>query len=253
MEIFLLIFFTLFLIPFVKSFGIPYFNSNQARSRKVKTNLELVSRDDFTVSQFYLGEDGRSGIAIDGSETRIALPELVGDEGQIRVINYNDILSSELYIDGETVTKTERGSQIGGALIGGIMFGGVGAVIGGLSGSKRSADEVRNIDLRLIVRDSQQPVHDVKFLDGKILIDGKTNKRSNKYKESLSQARHWHGLIEVLIRTADKEDAKKEITQPFTEKQQSSVADELLKLSQLLQSGVLSEEEFKAQKQKLLS
>ncbi|MFJ7982229.1 hypothetical protein ACIQ1D_18380 [Lysinibacillus xylanilyticus] len=38
---------------------------------------------------------------------------------------YEDILEVEVLVDGETITKTSRGSQLGGALLGGVLAGGV--------------------------------------------------------------------------------------------------------------------------------
>lgn len=52
--------------------------------------------------------------------------------------NIKDIIKSELSFNNEIVHSTNRGSQVIGAAIGGVAFGGVGAVIGGLTGSKTS-------------------------------------------------------------------------------------------------------------------
>jgi len=100
------------------------------------------------------------------------------------------------------VTKTVRSSQIGGALVGGIALGGVGLMIGGLSGKAESTEKVKRIDLRIIVNDTKNPLHDVNFL----YIP--TNKESGYYQMSLQKARQWHGIIEVLIRQADTEDVQ---------------------------------------------
>jgi hypothetical protein len=43
-----------------------------------------------------------------------------------RIISYRDLLSSEIFEDGTTITKTVRSSQVGGGLIGAIALGGVG-------------------------------------------------------------------------------------------------------------------------------
>ena len=72
----------------------------------------------------------------------------------------------------------------------------------------------------------------------------------------MEQARHWHGLIAVLIKTADNEDERQERIEPSSNVEsstQTSLADELSKLSDLRDKGVLSEEEFSTQKRKLLS
>src|SRR5690625_2106720 len=54
-----------------------------------------------------------------------------------------DIIESEVVVDSHTITKTARGSQIGGAAVGGVLLGGVGAIIGGLSGGTGSFEQVK--------------------------------------------------------------------------------------------------------------
>ena len=160
------------------------------------------------------------------------------------------MLSSEIFVDGETITKTARGSQLGGALIGGLALGGVGAIIGGLSGKTRSSEKVKRVDLRITVNSTKSPLHDINFMD----IEGK--KDGIVYKSAMDQARHWHGLIAVLIKMADNEDSSKEGFESLSKEKgdsTASLADELSKLSDLRDKGVLSEEEFSIQKQKLLS
>jgi hypothetical protein len=93
-------------------------------------------------------------------------------------------------------------------------------------------------------------LYDFKFLELEVTKD------SARYKNALEQARHWHGLISVLINLADKEDHHSPTQQTITPNAPSSsipVADELLKLGQLLQSGLLTQEEFQSQKAKLLN
>ncbi|MDD9855558.1 MAG: SHOCT domain-containing protein, partial [Gammaproteobacteria bacterium] len=63
------------------------------------------------------------------------------------------------------------------------------------------------------------------------------------------EARHWHGLLTAVIKQADLEDSAGEKAAVDS----SSVADELAKLAALKEQGVLSDDEFSNQKQKLLA
>lgn len=68
--------------------------------------------------------------------------------------SYWDILASEVIEEGGTVTRTQRSSQIAGTLIGGLALGGVGAIIGGLSGTtKTTKNDMVTPLLRVIVND----------------------------------------------------------------------------------------------------
>lgn len=165
----------------------------------------------------------------------------------VNVVRYQDVLSSELFEDGDTITKTSRSSQICGALIGGLALGGVGAIIGGLSGKKVNKDKVERIDLRLIVNDTKNPNHDLNFLDDE------TSKGGFIYKGAIKEARHWYGLIEVIIKQADQDDGKLAKEEPNIASNSNHIADELEKLAQLYKDNILTKEEFEQQKKKLLS
>jgi len=172
-----------------------------------------------------MGVDGNTGLAIDEMRKKICLikqnlelkpgqeihSDALGkkihlikqqnrDNFELEVLSYKDILSSEIFEDGNTVTRTSRTSQLGGTLLGGLALGGVGAVIGGLSGKQISSYKVSNVDLRLIVNRTTSPVYDINFMN----VEGQ--KKGLVYKEAMQQARHWHSLVEVLIRRADEVD-----------------------------------------------
>lgn len=167
---------------------------------KKKGMLEHLSTlPNFSPSQQIMGVDGASGIAIDESRGRICLLKHTASEISSRVIPYRDILSVELFQDGESVTKTSRVSQIGGAIVGGLALGGVGAIIGGLSGSTKTSEKIKRIDLRIIANDIETPLHDITFMNVE------TGKDGIVYTEAMKQARHWSGIMEVVIRRADME------------------------------------------------
>ncbi|MEX0828498.1 MAG: SHOCT domain-containing protein [Haliea sp.] len=219
-------------------------------NKKKAMEEKLKSLPEFSPTQRIMGNNGDTGLAIDEERKKVVLIKNGVAGVDLKPITYKDVLSSEIFVDGETITKTARGSQLGGALIGGLALGGVGAIIGGLSGKKRSSEKVKRVDLRIAVNDIKSPLHDINFMD----IEGK--KDGIIYKSAMDQARHWHGLIAVLIKMADNEDARKEGFQSSSEAKggsTASLADELSKLSDLRDKGILSEEEFSIQKQKLLS
>ena len=168
----------------------------------------------------------------------------------VRNYDFRDILSVEIVEDGHTITKTSRSSQVAGAILGGIVAGGVGAVIGGLSGQTSSHNRVTRIDLKIIVNDTKSPIYTVNFLNLA------TTKGSWVYKPAMELANHWHALLSVLIKQADQEDKAVATSQQVATQhgsQSISVADELKKLVDLRDAGVLSQAEFDAAKNKLLN
>lgn len=236
------------LLIFVIGVGIGIFQAVAVSNKKKAMEDKLESLPNFSPTQKIMGNNGDTGLAIDEDRKKIVLIKNGPTNVALKPITYRDVLSSEIFVDGETVTKTSRASQLGGALIGGLALGGVGAIIGGLSGKTRSSEKVKRVDLRVTVNDTKNPLHDINFMD----VEGK--KDGLIYQSAMEQARHWHGLIAVLIKMADNEDIEdsKSSSQENVSKS-SSLADELAKLSDLRDKGVLSDEEFSIQKQKLLS
>jgi len=74
----------------------------------------------------------------------------------IKVFNIKDVNSFELITDG---VKT---ANAGGAIVGGLLFGGVGAIIGGLSGQK---EKINKIDLLFRINDFNNPVIEIPLMN----------------------------------------------------------------------------------------
>ena len=205
---------------------------------------QLNTLQDFSVNQKLMGADKKQGIAIDESRGKICFIDYHQEEPKFRIFLHKDILSSEIYQDGISITQTSRTSQIGGALIGSILFGSTGAIIGGLSGQTKTTNKVNRIDLRITVNDIKAPSYDLAILNKEI------DKQSAEYVEIINKLRHWHGMLDILIKRADNEDKTKE--KDHSDGKNFSIADELKKLAELRDSGILSEEEFHYQKQQVL-
>jgi len=213
------------------------------KRKKMESNLNSIT--DFSPSEKIIGCDGNTGLAIDEQQKKICLIMCNGPSATNKIIPYKEILSVEILEDGTTVTKTSRSSQIGSAAIGGLLFGGAGAVIGGLTGKTETIGKIGNVTLHIVINDIASPTHDVCFMN----VEGK--RTGIIYKQAIQNARYWKGIIEVLIKQADSEERIKNETNQVTD-YNGSTADEIRKLSELCDSGIISKEEFQNQKAKLL-
>ena len=221
------------------------FQSIGISNKQKSMETQLARIHNFRATQKVMGADGNTGLAIDEHRKSVCLINNRQKNVSLRFCSYKDLLSSEVFEDGITVTKTVRSSQVGGALLGGLVLGGVGAIIGGLSGKTQTSGKVKSIDLRLTINDTKGPLHNVNFLVSE------TEKNNSIYQSAIQQARHWHGLIEILIKRADMED-KANITDNTLKPDTRSIADEIKKLAELRDTGILSFDEFEQQKIKLL-
>ena len=157
---------------------------------------KLKSLPDFNSEKLLLKNgDGRlKGLSIDSVNRKICFI----DGTNLIVKQFKDVLEAELKIDGSTITKTSRGSQVLGVAVGstlGAIFGGVGvgAMIGGLSGSTQSIDKIKTISLQILVNDLTNPVHEI------------TLTNLTPIKTALDEAKEWNGIFKVILFQGEEE------------------------------------------------
>jgi hypothetical protein len=225
-----------------------------AQANTIKKNQDDIASKlkdipNFTPTKTLVTPDALGCLAIDDTSRQFCIVTKAGQTLGHKVFPYKDMIASEMFEDGQTLTKTSRSSQVAGALVGGIVLGGAGLLLGGLSGKKRSVDEITRIDLRVIVSDIHHPEYVFNFLNVK------SKKNSALYTTARNNARQWYSVIEVVIKQADAEASKldkQEIVTIVTPPAVNSIADELEKLAGLRDKGILSLAEFDAQKRSLL-
>ena len=165
-----------------------------------------------------------------------------------RTIPFKNVLETRIIENGTTVTKTSRTSQIGGAALGGLLVGNVGAMIGGLSGKKTSENEVSSLELIIIVNSFNDTIIKIPFFD----VRSSVKKNDKEYQAALSDIQKWNAMLGTLIKTADDDDTKAQQQQSNAAPANISVSDEINKLVELKNNNHITEEEFKAYKEKLL-
>lgn len=209
---------------------------------------------EFTISQKYLSSDIHSTILLDEERKKVCF--IFTNKNTPEIYNYKDILVSEILEDGKTITSTSRTSQIGGAIIGGVIAGGIGAIVGGLGGKQTSELEVNKIDLKIVVNNNISPNKFINFLTPELDVYGKLSavKKDNpRYISAIKSANHWHSLLSFSLKQDEPAfvEMKKEVENEHNTNM--SVADEIKKLSDLVNQGLLTQDEFNQQKQKILS
>lgn len=217
-------------------------NSNEAIAR---TNTFLDDLENFTPTQSLSNNSETAGIALDELKKEICLWTYSVDFKERR-LSYDDILSVEIIQDNISIIQTNRISQLGGALVGGVLLGGLGAAVGALSGKKQTSDgKINKLAFILKINDTTNPIFTISK------IDTETSTEGFIYKKDRKQLDHWHGVFEAIIKQADIEYQNSNNTS--VQIAVLSVSDELKKLAELKESGILTEEEFTIEKVKLLN
>lgn len=139
--------------------------------------------------------------------------------------------------DGETITK----GGLGRSVAGGLLFGGVGAIVGGVTGGKKSKNVCTSMRIKITLRDSYRSTVYIPF------ILTKTKTRGFIYQAAQSSAQECLSTLQII---ADQCQSEKELASG--NQSNASAADEILKFKQLMDAGVITSEEFESKKKQLL-
>lgn len=159
----------------------------------------------------------------------LAKGDLHNDKHNPRVFAFDEILDYDADEDGTIVAK----SGLGGAAVGGLLFGGAGALVGGLAGHK-TKDMVNSLTIRIRTSYRGHPLIEIPLLTAPV------KRGSFSYNLAKESATTILTLLAGCVRKHDEES------------QSVSAADEILKLKGLMDAGVITLDEFEEAKRKIL-
>ena len=177
---------------------------------------------------------------------------VIATPSKICVHRYSDIVSIAYEENGSDVFN----KSIGGAVAGGILFGGVGAIVGGSTAKAKQNKEVSRMSIKILLKSTNNPniilpIYEV-GKDGS-LIETKNAADKMHYDGLMREVSGIKDIFSIIIDIVDKNVIIQKNTPLLQNTSSNSVADELEKLAKLRDSGILTEEEFKSQKSKLLN
>lgn len=147
---------------------------------------------------------------------------------------YDEIVTFELKENGNAITS----GGLGRAVVGGVLFGGAGAVVGAVTGGKITKQKLTSIDVSITLSNSWRNLIEVKFLR-----NGETCKSGGFfYGVHMQEAK---ALLAFLSSMSGR------VKQPLPAAS-ISAADELIKFKELLDKGIITEDEFRKKKIELM-
>lgn len=178
---------------------------------------------------------------------------LVGSSTR-EIFNYSDIIEVSYEENGSQLYTKSAGRTVGGAIVGGVLMGGAGAIVGGLSGGSKQNKEIKNMDIKILLRSTSRTTCVLHFKDVDRVLKTKDETDRKLYETYVKNANQAKDILSIIIDNAKQSSAPiaQLVAQPVVAPSSSSVADELAKLAKLKADGILTEEEFQAQKSKLL-
>ena len=176
-------------------------------------------------------------------------------ESSHEIFNYTDIIEVSYEENGNQLYTKSAGRTFGGAIVGGVLMGGAGAVVGGLSGASKQNKEVKSIDVKILLRSTSRSSCVLHFKDIDRVLKTKEDADRKMYETFTKNANEAKDILSVIIDNAKQIQVSASVAQPLVQQVSSpspSVADELAKLAKLKADGILTDEEFQMQKAKLL-
>lgn len=149
------------------------------------------------------------------------------------MVRYNQIVSFELLEDGDSVTS----GGVGRALAGAVLFGPTGAIVGGVTRAKKTKAICTSLQIKITVRGYKSPSIYVP------LIEKQINTSDIRYKQAYKDAQDILSMLQII--------ADKNSSHAQSPAQAVSSADEIRKFKQLLDDGIITEEEFSQKKREL--
>ena len=166
------------------------------------------------------------------------------------LLDFSDLVNYELLEDG--ISSYSGG--LGRAAVGALTFGAAGAIVGGVTGKKTQKTVCNKLQLKISTKNNDRPLI---FLS---LITFPVQTNSASYKNAMLQAQQILSYLDI-INSINSSELKEQVspvnampTSNESDKSSAtSLSEEILKLKDLLDQGIITEDEFKAMKAKLVS
>lgn len=221
--------------------------SNQ-KDRQRQLDSALESTKNFSTSFTVKNCDSRYMFCVDDNKRKILC--IIANDDTNHLFDFENVISVEIIEDCNTTYSKSSARTIGGGVIGGIIGGGAGAIIGGLSGNNKGKKKVKEITVKILLRN---------YPSSTIYLECLRNQQTEwdtddfVYKIAKEEATKILDKLSVIIDLIDREEKSKQNTlAEIPSSSTNSIADELEKIYSLKEKGIISVEEYDKLKTKLL-
>lgn len=169
------------------------------KHKRKKTLSNFIKNNNIKYDIIFYQNDGKKALLIDEEKSIISIYKYISD---VKIHKYStgimDIISFELLENENSLSKYNRGSQLGGAVVGGLLLGGVGAVVGGLSGSQHQEKYCNSIKIKFLFNNLKYKTDEIIFLEG---IDKKGFKKDSiVYNAAFKEAEKFYDTLCILMK-----------------------------------------------------
>ena len=223
---FLMVFLITFLIVFIW-----WLVSLKIRMNNINKIKQLLKEQGVNIDKEVIDENNSYALFVDHAHKNWFYFDAAANKC-IKCI-YDDLLDFELFEDSQSVIKGRSGS----AAVGGLLFGGIGALVGA-SGSKKIKEYCSSMYINIVTNDLKLPNMKI------VIIKNQTNRNSYEYKNALNKANEFIGVLKFILANKTNIESQTVVDNDNVER--------LRNYKQLLDEGVITEEEFEKKKKEIL-
>lgn len=131
-----------------------------------------------------------SYLEVDEEKGEWLVPDgLFGGKKHPKIFKFADIVNYELLVNESSVAS----GGVGRAIAGGLLFGGTGAIVGGITGKKRTQSVVNSMKIKITVDNLQCPTVYIKFFTSPTKVD------SMMYRSFEKNAQECLSVLDLLV------------------------------------------------------
>jgi hypothetical protein len=234
------------------------------RTLNVDDKIKLLDEAIFGLDkrgEHLVSVDGTVAVAIAADEEHLHVFTLESSRATQRLLAPAKLLAVELVVDDESVIRTTSSTKLGGAIVGGLLFGGAGAIVGGLTGRDKQVQKkvVNKVEVRVTI-------DDLSFSSVRLQLLATPVEASDKMFATIEgRAKNWIDWLTILMRRAkvrtesdnpELRNVRRKASKPAKPKvvaESNNIIAELTRLAELKASGALTAEEFDVLKHGLLA
>lgn len=158
------------------------------------------------------------------------------------VYHFNELVEFELLEDDSHVTS----GGLGRSLVGAVTFGPAGAIVGSVTGKKKTKKTIESLLIRVTVNDIDNPIIILP------IITKKTKTSSKEYNRAFNLSQKIVSTLNVIANNKEEVIQKVEEINDDSSIVENDLYEEVKKLKELLDLDIISEEEFEIKKKEIL-
>lgn len=217
-----------------------YLHRGSINDAKASSREKYLKDNQVVVSQSYGFEDSKAihsySVVIDKANKNLYLSK----GATYTRIPFSEVIGCEVRMDSEIV------GGVGRAVAGGLLFGGVGAIVGAQTAKKHITD----MSVAVIRENVERPQYVFK------LIETETKTYSGDYTGAVEFSNTLSASIKAImsITKKDEEKAKEEKQGPATTSANTAdLTDRLTRLNSAKAAGLITEEEYETKRKEIIS